>query len=98
VFPEREMGIRLAHSFSATSISDYLDVAPGYGLARITPSAAMIGKRLAEMDLKGRFGLTPLLLRRGRQVIVNPQPDEPLQASDDLIVAGDDDRLAEFKP
>jgi trk system potassium uptake protein TrkA len=98
VFPEREMGVRMAHSFAAPAVSDYLDVAPGYGLARITPGPEMVGKRLADVDLRGRFGLTPLVLRRGQQVIVNPDRDELLKVGDDLIVAGDDERLAQFNP
>src|SRR5688572_14438306 len=32
VFPERDTGVRLAHSFAAPGVLDYLDVAPGYGL------------------------------------------------------------------
>ncbi len=97
VFPEREMGIRVAHSFAAPIVSDYLDVAPGYGLARIQVQGDLVGKTLGELDLARSHGLSPLLLRRDQQVMVTPDRTERLRAGDDLIVAGADDKLAEFR-
>src|ERR671911_653196 len=41
VYPERETGLRVAHSFAAPGVRDYLDVAPGYGFARVPVSDAL---------------------------------------------------------
>ena len=35
VFPERDMGIRIANSLISPSISDYIEVSPGYNLSLI---------------------------------------------------------------
>jgi trk system potassium uptake protein TrkA len=96
VFPERETGLRLAHSFSVPHVVDYLDVAPGFGIEKIRPPKSFIGKRLGELDLKARFGITPLALRRGRQVFVNPTREEVVTQGDELIVISRDEELEQL--
>jgi trk system potassium uptake protein TrkA len=97
VLPEHETGLRLAHSFNVPNVIDYLDVAPQFGLEKIRPLDKWIGRSLGELDLKGRFDLTPIALRRGRQVIVNPSRDERVGAEDELILIGRDDKLEELR-
>ncbi len=93
VFPERETGLRLAHSFNVPNVIDYLDVAPSFGIEKIRPPRSFVGRTLGELDLKGRLGLTPVALRRGKQVFVNPARDERIADGDELILIGRDDKL-----
>ena len=97
VFPERETGLRLAHSFNVPNVIDYLDVAPGFGLEKIRPPRSFIGRTLGELDLKGRLGLTPVALRRGKQVFVNPAREERLTEGDEVILIGRDDKLDQLR-
>lgn len=94
VYPEREMGTRVAHSLSIPNIEDYLDVAPRFGIVKVRPPASFIGRTLRELDLAGRLSLTPIALRRGDNVTVNPHRDERIGDRDELILIGRDDRLA----
>ena len=93
VFPERETGLRLAHSFNVPNVIDYLDVAPGFGIERIRPPKSFMGRSLGDLDMKTKLGLTPIALRRGQQVIVNPTRDERILDGDELILIGRDDNL-----
>jgi trk system potassium uptake protein TrkA len=93
VYPERETGLRVAHSFAAPGVHDYLDVAPGYGFARVGAAEALTGKTLSELDLPGKLGVTAVALHRGGTVTLNPHPSERLRAGDELIVAGLDEDL-----
>jgi trk system potassium uptake protein TrkA len=93
VYPERETGFRVAHSFAAPGVSDYLDAAPGYGVARIMVTGSWIGKRLDELDLRGTCGLTAVLISRAGDVITDPPPSFVLRAEDALIVHGLDEDL-----
>jgi trk system potassium uptake protein len=97
VFPERETGLRLAHSFNVPNVIDYLDVAPAFGIEKIRPPKSFIGKSLGDLDLKGKLGLTPIALRRGRQVFVNPAREERLAEGDELILIGRDDKLDQLR-
>jgi trk system potassium uptake protein TrkA len=97
VLPERETGLRLAHSFNVPNVIDYLDVAPNFGIEKIRPPKSFIGRSLGELDLKGRLGLSPIALRRGQQVLVNPARDERLAEGDELILIGRDEKLDQLR-
>jgi trk system potassium uptake protein len=94
VYPEREAGIDVAHTFRIPHVLDYIDVAPRFGIAKITVPAGYVGKTLRELDLAGRYKVTPIGLRRGDQVTVNPHREERLQAGDELVLVGLDEQLA----
>jgi trk system potassium uptake protein TrkA len=96
VYPEREMGMRVSHSFSIRDVIDYIDVAPGFGIVKIHPPKSFVGKSLRELELGTRLGLTPVALRRGADVTVNPHRDDRIQATDELILIGRDDRLEQL--
>jgi trk system potassium uptake protein len=97
VFPERETGLRLARSFNVPNVIDYLDVAPGFGVEKIRPPKSFIGHTLAELDLKGRMGLTPIALLRGKQMVVNPTREERIGEGDELILIGQDAKLDQLR-
>jgi len=96
VYPEREMGLRVAHTFNIRPAIDYIDVAPGFGIVKIRPPTSFVGKSLRELDLANRFQLTPIGVRRGKEVTVNPHRDDRIEATDELILIGLDARLEEL--
>lgn len=93
VYPEREMGTRVAHSIGISNVIDYLDVAPRFGIVKVTPPESLVGKSLKELDLPGRLQISPIVLRRGSEVTFNPHRDMVLAADDELILMGSDDKL-----
>jgi trk system potassium uptake protein TrkA len=97
VFPERETGLRLAHSFNVPNVIDYLDVAPSFGIEKIRPPKSFVGRSIGELDLKTRLGLTPIALRRGAQVFVNPAKEERVADGDELILIGRDEKLDQLR-
>jgi trk system potassium uptake protein TrkA len=97
VYPEREMGTRVAHAFSTTHVIDYLDIAPGFGIVRFSPPPAWTGKSLRELDLPTRYQLSVIGLRRGARVTVNPHRDDVLGPQDELILIGLDDNLEKLE-
>jgi trk system potassium uptake protein TrkA len=96
VYPEQETGTRVAHSFAIPNIIDDLDIAPQFGIERIRPPRSFIGRSLREIDLQGRLKLTPIALRRGNNVIINPHRDERVGDGDELILIGRDDNLEQL--
>jgi trk system potassium uptake protein TrkA len=96
VYPEREMGTRVSHTFSIRHVIDYIDVAPEFGIVKVHPPANFVGKTLRELDLVNRFKLTPIAIRRGKSVTVNPHRDDRIEATDELILIGQDARLEEL--
>ncbi len=93
VYPERELGTRVAHSLAIPSVIDYLDVAPRFGIVKVRPPASFVGRSLKELDLPGRLQVSPIALRRASEVTFNPHRDMVVAADDELILMGSDDRL-----
>jgi trk system potassium uptake protein TrkA len=93
IYAEAEMGLRVAHSFSVPNVVDYLDVAPQFGIVKVRPPASFVGKSFRDLDLANRLRLTPIALRRGDEVTVNPHRDDTIRQDDELILIGMDARL-----
>ncbi|MCL5264105.1 MAG: TrkA family potassium uptake protein [Chloroflexi bacterium] len=93
VYPDRETGIRVAHALTTPNLVDYMEIMPRYGIAKVVVPQALSGKRLEEIDLKGRFGIKILILCRRKEVIVNPSKNEIVNAGDTLVVTGTDEDL-----
>jgi trk system potassium uptake protein TrkA len=98
VFPEREMGIRVAHGLTLRDVQDYIPVAPSYGVAKLEALPSFVGKTLSELEFGrgAKWGLAVLLIRRGHGVIVTPDRTEVVREGDILIVSGSDDKLEQF--
>lgn len=61
-------------------------------LAAASPAA---GRTLAQINLRQRYDVTLLAIRRGDQVIANPGGDEQLCPDDELIIMGPPEKLDE---
>jgi CPA2 family monovalent cation:H+ antiporter-2 len=72
-------------------------VLPGFGgtaSVAIPEGASVIGRSLAQLDLRARTGATVLAIGRAGHGIAHPSPGEPLQAGDVLALAGSDEAIA----
>lgn len=98
VYPEYQMGEKIAHEAILGTISDYMPVVSGYGIARIEASVDSVGKTLSGLGVghQGKLGVAILLIQREKDVIVTPGNSEIVKQGDILILAGNDDRLAGF--
>jgi trk system potassium uptake protein TrkA len=99
VFPERDHGVRVAHSLVNPDVQDYMELAPNFGVSKVRPPLKFVGKTLeeCELDPEGKFGITVLALRRGNQVILDPDKSEIIQQGDMLVLAGVDEGLERLR-
>jgi trk/ktr system potassium uptake protein len=101
LFVEVETGHRLAKTLAATDVVDHVTIAEGISIVYWTADDRVIGKTLAEADIRAQWGLNLVAVRRpkaggGDTVAVMPPPDFRFQAEDVLLLAGADARLAAF--
>jgi trk system potassium uptake protein len=94
IYPEAEAGRDVAHTIRIPEIVDYIDLAPGFGVAKVAVPQRFIGKTLRDLDLGTRFKVSPIALVRGVAVTVNPHRDEMLGETDELLLVGNDDEVA----
>lgn len=96
LFPERDMGQRVARQVSAGfALGAHAELSPDASLAEIEAPAVLVGRSLADAQLRSRFGVTVVAVRRaGREpgapgeVLVSPRPDFVFGPGDSVLVAG----------
>lgn len=96
VFPERDMGVRLAKSITAPNVLELINLSDDYAMETITVPKEWVGKTLLENDVRRRHGVSVLIVQRGKQVLIDMHGDVRLQEQDVLTVLGrkqDVDRL-----
>lgn len=89
VFPQRDMGARVAHNISAGGIIDFVRLSEQYGMAEVVASESLVDRTLSEVDMPQRFGLNVMAIKRGKRLIVSPGADERVTHGDVLVVIGD---------
>lgn len=96
VFPEREMGQRLAQLISNESIIDILELPQGFVVERIEVGAGFSGQTLEELNVSNRFGAWILLLYR-EDVPVQPAPDTKMLKGNLIVVFGKKENIHLFE-
>ena len=86
LFPERDMGRRVAHNLVSGSIIDYLELSPDYSMAEIRPKREWIGRTLKDLALRSSMGINVVAIRSGESLNAMPTPETMLQAEDVLLV------------
>ncbi|CAN2041145.1 hypothetical protein GMMP15_320008 [Candidatus Magnetomoraceae bacterium gMMP-15] len=65
------------------------------GTLKLVEESPLIGKSLIELELRKKYGVTVLAIRRNSQTLSNPNVNMPFYAKDVLYVLGASDRVAE---
>lgn len=94
VFPERDMGMRVAKSLVTPNILDMVALADGYQIAEILLPAAWQGRTLMDVNVRRNYGLSVLAIQRNGSVIAAPGAEAVLTAGDVLLVMGQQASIA----
>lgn len=96
VFPERDIGERLAHTLVSPRISDFWELAPNASVLEIEPPPNTHHKTLAELALRPTWGITVLGIRRGEEFMVSPGADSKVLPGDQMVVLGEESSIEDF--
>ncbi len=89
VFPEKDMGERVAFSLVSGSVIDHIELADNYTVAEIVIPNRVAGRTLRYLNIRNQYGLTVMAIKRNNRVNVSLSPDEPLEEGDVLVVIGE---------
>ena len=93
VYPERDMGTRVAHNLVSTNVLDYIELSPNLSLVEITAPQALVGKSLIQSNLRAKYEINVVAIKRDTTLLVPPDPMEKIQSGDILLVVGNNDGL-----
>ena len=96
VYPEIDMGSRVAKNLVARKFTDWISLSSDYSMVETVVPEKWVGKSLAELKVRERFGINVVGLILGREVNVTFDPASPLPAEGILILIGANDILEKF--
>ena len=98
IFPERDMGVRVAHNLSASNLMDFIQLSPDYSIAEFLCPVTWVGKNLKQLNVRSKYKVTVLAIERGNDDIkIDPYPDFLLQEGDVLVLLGKDEDIKEIE-
>lgn len=93
VFPERDMGSRVAKSLVASNILEYIELAPDISILEFMVGHSMVGQSLRQLDFRNKFQANIIAVKRGNDFTLALRADEKIAEGDVLVVVGKNDDL-----
>lgn len=88
IYPEKEMGKRIANNLTFSNIADAIELTKGYSIADIPVPEAWIGKNLIDLKLRDKYQINVIAIKRGKEIIMNPDAKAPIQKDDMFVILG----------
>ena len=88
VYPEIEMGSRVAKSLLATEFTDWIELSNDYSMVEIAVPKPWINHSMAELGIRTKYGVTVVGIMQNGNVNVEIDPQMPLPESGLLILVG----------
>ena len=95
IFPEYEMGRRVAHQVSGESL-DYVHIDEDFVMVKAICPATFAGQSLAQLKIRGTYGVTVVAYSHAGEPYQPAFPETVLNDGDLLVVAGRKKPLDEF--
>lgn len=110
IFPERDIGAKLAESLISPNIYEYIELSPNYSIVEIVSPKVFAGKSLKELDVRKKYKITIIAIKRKtpevndsgetqfkEDVNVTPFPEDEIESGDVLVVVGADKDINKFR-
>jgi trk system potassium uptake protein TrkA len=95
VFPEHDMGLRVAHLVSG-KVQDYLEVDEDFAIVKTQPPKEAVGVALGETGLRSKYGVTVVSVETQGEPFTYATADTVLMYGDTIIVSGKVDDVERF--
>ena len=88
VYAERDMGERVAHNLISAGVMDYIELSGEISVMSLSIPTEFVGKNLIESDLRRRYDVNVVAIKRDGRTMVNPKAQEVFQPGNEIIVLG----------
>lgn len=88
IFPERDMGQRLAKALVSPRILEMMELANDYQLAEVLIPDSWVGRTLSEVNVRRVYNVNVLAIQRGKDFIASPHAESAFHQDDMVLVLG----------
>ena len=96
VFPEEESGKRLAKNLLSSGFVDMMELSSDVSIVELEVKSDWVGKSLIELNVRKKYGINIVAIRKGDGVQVNIDPEAPLESDMRLIVIANTAKLTKL--
>ena len=96
VYPEIEMGSRVAKSLVSREFMDWIELSNDYSMVEIAVPDKWVGRTLVDINVRERLGINVVGIIVNGKIDVTLDPQKPLPEGGILIVIGANDVLEKF--
>lgn len=93
IFPEVDMGKRIAKTLASANFADWLSLSPDYSIVEIKIPEKWVGKSLIELDVRRVHAVNVVAIKTGDDVEVNPDPARKLEEGMIMVLVGANEDL-----
>lgn len=93
IFPEQDTAIKLVNRLTSQGVMDYFDLGENVTIVGTKPLDRWVGHKLSDLDLRSKYNITVLAIRRGNENLVIPAWSTIVEKGDTLVLFGKEDRL-----
>lgn len=91
------MAVRVARSLASRHVMDLLELSPSFWVEEVSVGPKLAGRSLEDLDLRTRFGVNVLLIKRDSQIMLTPSGETQLVSGDILVVVGEKGALSRLE-
>ena len=96
VFPEHEMGVKVAQGLANSNILNFIELSPEYGIVEVGLPNGWAGHTIRGLDVRAKYQVNVIAVHRGKDINVAPGADYILTHGDKLYVLGARDNIAKL--
>ena len=88
VYPEKETGIRIANNLLMGNFFDAVELSSTFSMMELDVLDSWAGHSLRELNLRAKYKINVIGLKRENRLDINPDADMPLQKNDVVVIIG----------
>ena len=97
VIPERDSGTRLAKNLLSSGFVDLIELSGDVSMVELDVKPEWVGRSLIELDLRRKYDVNVVAIRKDGGIRVSIDPNAPLEAAEELIVIANTAKLGRLK-
>jgi trk system potassium uptake protein TrkA len=97
IFPEREMGIRLAKNLVSKNVLEFIELSEDYSVIELRVTEDWIGKTLEELEMRKKYGINVVAIKNLDKVNISVLGSYKIKENDKLVVIGQNENLNKFE-
>ncbi|MBP1991995.1 potassium channel family protein [Paenibacillus eucommiae] len=97
IFPERDMGIRVAHQLVSPNLLDYIELSKDYTIAELSVPKHLCGFSIQQLDPRAKYGCSVVAINKKGGIIIAPSAADVVNENDVMVIIGTNEQVEKFE-